>query len=202
MLANIHLAPGVDTTLLKKNFAVATYAVGALRFPIKSNKFPPTLNLVRSFCSVSGFTSHIILPYVTFLSLGTWALRTKMTLFVPFTPLIPWANCPSSFAKDIYQIFLSGTLTRCLYSLATPDIWWVTALASWIFWNCAVNEKCGMGVFLLLDLKLELGTSVSTLGGCAVCNLGGGTETSGRIMFGPEGDMWTLCWKLVENFPS
>ena len=57
------------------------------------------------------------------------------------------------------------------------------------FWNCAVNVKSGMGVFLLLDLRLELGPSVSTLRGCAVCNLGGGTETSGGIILGPEGEM-------------
>ena len=44
-----------------------------------------------------------------------------------------------------------------------------------------------MGVFLHLDLRLELGPSVSTLGVCAVCTLGGGTGTSGGIMIGPEG---------------
>ena len=125
-----------------------------------------------------------------------------MTVFFSFTLMIPWADCTSSFAKDHSQIFLSGPLTRCLYSWANPDIWWVTALASWTFWNCAVNTKCGMGFFLNLDLKLELGTSVSTLGGCAVCNLSGGTGTSGRIMFEPEGDLWTLFLKLVEYFPS
>ena len=124
-----------------------------------------------------------------------------MTVFVPFTPPIPLANCPSSFEKDLYQIFLSGNLIRCLYSWATPEIWWVTALDLWVFWNCAVKAKSGMGVFLLLDIKLEPGPSVSTLGGCAVCTLGGGTGTSGGIMLGPEGHMWTLRWKLVESFP-
>ena len=58
-----------------------------------------------------------------------------------------------------------------------------------VFWTCAVNAKSGMGFFLPLDLKLELGPSVYTLGGCAVCTLGGGTGTSGGIMLGPEGDM-------------
>ena len=62
MSANRHLAPGVDTTLLKTHFAVVTDAVGALRFPVKSNKFPPTVNLVRSFSSFSGFISQTILP--------------------------------------------------------------------------------------------------------------------------------------------
>ena len=125
-----------------------------------------------------------------------------MTVFVPFTILIPWANCPSSFAKDLSDIFLSGTLTRCLSYLATPDILWVTALASWIFWNCAVNAKCVMGVFLPLDIKLELNPSVSILGGYAVCTLCVGTGTSGRIMFGYEGYMCTLCLKLVDHIPS
>ena len=52
MYANRHLAPGVDTTLLNTQFAVVNDAVGALRFPVKSNKFPPTVNLVRSFSSL------------------------------------------------------------------------------------------------------------------------------------------------------
>ena len=46
MSANIHLAPEVETTLLKTHFALVTDAMGALRFPVKSNKFPPTVNLV------------------------------------------------------------------------------------------------------------------------------------------------------------
>ena len=187
MSAKRHLAHGVDTTLLKTHFVVLAYAVAALIFLVKSNKFPPTVDIVRSFSSFSGFTSHTIFPYVIFSSFGTWDLGMKMTVFVPFTILIPWANCPSSFAKDIYQIFLSGPLIRCLYSWATQDIWWVTTLASWVFWNCGVNAKIGMGAFLPLDINLELGPSVSTLGGCAVYTLGGGTGTSGGVMLGPEG---------------
>ena len=70
MSANRHLAPGVDTTLLNKYFAVATDAVGALIFPVKSNKFPPTVNLVSSLSSFSGFNLHTILPNVTFYLLG------------------------------------------------------------------------------------------------------------------------------------
>ena len=61
MLANRHLAPGFDTTLLKKYFAVVIDDVGSLRLPAKSNKLPPTINLVRSFSSFYGFTSHTIL---------------------------------------------------------------------------------------------------------------------------------------------
>ena len=66
MSDNRHLAPGLDTTLLKTHFAVVTDAVGALILPVNSNKFPPTVNLVRSLSSFSGFTLHTILPYVTF----------------------------------------------------------------------------------------------------------------------------------------
>ena len=62
MSANRHLAPGVDTTLLKTHFTVVTDAVGDLRFPVNSNKFPPTVNLVRSFYSFYGFISQTILP--------------------------------------------------------------------------------------------------------------------------------------------
>ena len=63
--------PWVDTTLLKTHFAVVTDAVGALRFPVKSNKFLPTANIVRSFSYFYGFTSQTILPYVMFLYLWT-----------------------------------------------------------------------------------------------------------------------------------
>ena len=65
MSFNRHLAPGVDTTLLKTHFSLVTDSVVALRFPVKSDKFPPIVNLVRSFSSFSGFTLHTILPYAT-----------------------------------------------------------------------------------------------------------------------------------------
>ena len=101
MSANRHSASGIDTTLLKKHFAVVTDAVGTLRFPVKSNTFPPTVNLVSSFSSFNGFAWQTNLSYVTFKYFGTCVLETKMTAFVPFTLLIPWANCPSSFEKYI-----------------------------------------------------------------------------------------------------
>ena len=94
---------------------MVTDAFGVMIFPVNSNKFLPNVNLVQSFSSFYGFTSHTILPYVTFLSFGTCVLGTKITVFVTFKVLIPWDNCPSSFAKDLSQIFLSGNLTRCLY---------------------------------------------------------------------------------------
>ena len=187
MLANRHLAPGVDTTLLKTHFAVATNAVWALILPVNPNELPSTVNLVSSFFSFSGFTSQNILPYVTFLSLGTWYLGMNMTVFVPLTSLTPWANCTNSFEEDLSQNFLSGPLIRCLFSWAAPEIWWVTALVSRVFWHCAVNAYCGQGFFLPLDLKLELCPPLSTLGCCAVFTLGGGIWTSGGKLLGPDG---------------
>ena len=89
MLANRYLAPGVDTTLLKTHFAVVTDGVGALRFPVKSNRFPPTVNLVLSVSYFSGFTSQTIFPYVTFLSYHSETPIMNTTVFVPLNPLIP-----------------------------------------------------------------------------------------------------------------
>ena len=57
-------------------------------------------------------------------------------------------------------------------------------------------------IFLQLDLKLELGPPVSTLGGCAGLTLGDDTGKSRRMMSGPEWDMWTLRWISVELLPS
>ena len=71
MSDDIHLDPGFDTTLLKTHFVVVTATFGALIFPVKSNKFPPTDNLVRYFSSFSGFTAHTIFSYIHFLYFGT-----------------------------------------------------------------------------------------------------------------------------------
>ena len=171
---------------------MVTGAVGELIFPVKSNKFPPTVNPVRSLSFFSGFTLHTIFPYVNFSSFGTCVLEMKITAFVPFTVMIPWDSCSSSFAKDLSHIFLSGPLTRCLYFWETPDILWVTVLASLTCWNCADNAKLGTVFLFPLDLKLELVPPVFTLGGCAGRTIGGGTGKSGRIVCGPEGDMWTF----------
>ena len=62
MSANRDLVPGVDTTLLKTHFDVVTDAMGALRFPVESNKFSPTVNPMRSFSCFSGFILQTILP--------------------------------------------------------------------------------------------------------------------------------------------
>ena len=48
----------------------------------------------------------------------------------------------------------------------------------------------GKDFFLQLDIKLELGPLVSILEGCAGLTLGGGTGMPGRMMCGPEVDMW------------
>ena len=53
----------------------------------------------------------------------------NMMVFLPFTVLIPWDNCPSSFANDCSQNFLFWPLTTYLYSWATPDMGWVSKLA-------------------------------------------------------------------------
>ena len=57
MSASRHLDPGIETTLLKTHIAVVTDAVGALIFPVKSNKFPPIVSIVCSFSSFYGFIS-------------------------------------------------------------------------------------------------------------------------------------------------
>ena len=62
MSASRHLDPGVETTLLKTHFAVVNDDLGELIFTVKSNKFPPTVNIVRYFSSFSGFISQTILP--------------------------------------------------------------------------------------------------------------------------------------------
>ena len=115
---------------------------------------------------------------------------------------MPWFSCPNSFAKYLSQIFLFGPLTKCLYSWATPEILWVTKFASLGFGNCAVNAYRGQGVLLPLDLKLEMGPPVYTLGGCALFTLGDGIRTSGGIICVPDGYLCTLCWKFAGSFPS
>ena len=176
--------------------------VGALICTVKSNTFSLIVNMVRSFSSFSGFNSHTILPYVTFIFFGTCFFGVKINVFVTFTFMIPWTNCPSSFANECYHLFLFGTLTICLYSWATPDILCVTVLNSLTFSHCAANANFGTVFFLKLDIKLELGPPVSTLGGCTGLTLGVVTGTYGIIMCGTEGGMWTFRWKYVGLFPS
>ena len=52
----------------------------------------------------------------------------------------------------------------------------------------------GAWIFLfIIDLKLELGLPMSTLGGCAVLTLGDGLGTQGGIVCGLDGELWILC---------
>ena len=60
-------------------------------------------------------------------------------------------------------------------------------------WLCAVNAYYGLIFLFPLDLKLELGPPMSSLGGCAVFTLGDGIVTSGGIVCGPDGDLLILC---------
>ena len=55
-----------------------------------------------------------------------------------------------------------------------------------------------MGFFLPLDFKLELGPSLSTLGGCAFYTLVGGTGTLGRIFL----ELKETCGRCAENLWS
>ena len=88
MSDSTHLAHGVDTTLLKIHFAMVTDAVGELRFLVKSNKFPPTVNIVRSLSSFSGFTSQNILPYVTFFVFGDLIFWIECDCICPLYPSV------------------------------------------------------------------------------------------------------------------
>ena len=69
----------------------------------------------------------------------------------------------------------------------------MTGFASQGVWPCAVNSYRGWIFIFLIDLKLEMGPPMSTLGGCAVFTLGDGIGTSGGIVCGPDGDLWILC---------
>ena len=55
-------ALGVDITLFRRHFVVVTEAVGVLRFPGKSRRFPHTVRRVRYFSALSGLMSQFILP--------------------------------------------------------------------------------------------------------------------------------------------
>ena len=58
--------------------------------------------------------------------------------------------------------------------------------------DCANNAKFETGFFLQLDLKLDPAPPVYTLGCCTGRTFVGDIGTSGRMMCGPERDMWTL----------
>ena len=84
------LAFGMDMTLLRRHFAVVTEAVGVLRFPVQSNKFPPTVRRVWQCSSLSGLMLQTIFPSVTVFSpKGTFYFGMKLILSVPLMFLIP-----------------------------------------------------------------------------------------------------------------
>ena len=125
--ANRNLTPGVDNTLLSTHFSIVTDAVGALTFPVKSNKLTPMI--IWFFLSLVCFLAHY-LSVCDLFYFGTCVFGINIIVFVPFVVLIPWDKCLSSFENECSQFFLSGPLTRCLYSWATPDMGWVNVLAS------------------------------------------------------------------------
>ena len=61
MSAIMHLSLGLDTTLLNKHLTVVTVAVGLLRVPEKSNKFPLTVRQVPWVSDLLGQISQTIL---------------------------------------------------------------------------------------------------------------------------------------------
>ena len=175
---NRHLAPGVDTKLLKANFAVVTDAVGALRLSVKSSKFPPTVNIVRSFSYFSGFTLHTVFAACYFFIFWDLCFGNENNWICPFyrsdtLGLLPQLICKGSSPNFPVRSFdqMSVFLGNSIYLMGD--------------YIGAINEKWVLGSFLPLDIKLELGPSVSTLGGCVGCIVGGGTWTSWRIMCGP-----------------
>ena len=61
MSAIMHLSLGLDTTLLNKHLTVVTVAVGLLRVPEQSNKFPLTVRQVPWVSDLLGQISQTIL---------------------------------------------------------------------------------------------------------------------------------------------
>ena len=66
MSAVRHMVLRVETMLFRRHFVVVTIAVGVLKTPEKSSKFPPTVILVRCVLNLYGLMSHTFFPYVTF----------------------------------------------------------------------------------------------------------------------------------------
>ena len=132
MSAVMHLAPGVEITLLKRHFAVVTVAVGVVRMPEKGSKLPHTVMRVRWVSDLFGRMSHTILGYVTLLvPNGTSDFKMKWMVFVPsILFLTPWARRPNSLANDRSQISRSGPIMRWRNSWRSPVIGFVTELAS------------------------------------------------------------------------
>ena len=90
MSAVSQLVLRVETMLFRRNFAVVNGAVGVLRTPEYSSKFPTNVSMVRCVLKLFGFMSHTVLPYVNFFVANvTSFLVMKNTVLVIFIFLIP-----------------------------------------------------------------------------------------------------------------
>ena len=102
----------MEIILLKIHFAVVKEAVGVLKFPVKSRRFPSTVRQVLFFTILLGFSSHTIFSICDLLFLGMSVLGINVMVLVPFMSLMPCANYPSSFENKRSQISLSLTFMR------------------------------------------------------------------------------------------
>ena len=106
----------VDNTPLKIILAVVRYAVGVVASPGKLIKFPPTVSQLLCVSAFCGRILATIIPKVTVLPAGTFALGINKMIFVPDGILVPTpcASWTISFANEFYQIALAGPLNICL----------------------------------------------------------------------------------------
>ena len=75
--------------------------------------------------------SKTILPYVSFLSYGTYGFGINYIVFDPTTMLTtPCAIMPTSLEKDLCQTIFSPLLTKCIHYCANPVLVWMTAFMS------------------------------------------------------------------------
>ena len=145
MSANRHLTPVVDTTMLKAHFAVVTDAVGAMRFPVKSNKFPPTVNLVIYF-------SYFLVSLCT-LFFHMWLFKIFGLLFWELKYLF------LSLSKFWYPGIIVPVYLQIIFSkFSCLRIWPYICIPGQLHifdvsitcWNCAINAKLGIVFFSLL----------------------------------------------------
>ena len=82
---NITFSVFMDIMLFAISFVVVIVAVGLLKAPSQTRKFPHTANLLICVSDLFGWISHTILPYVTFsVAKGTSLLGMNVQVFVPF----------------------------------------------------------------------------------------------------------------------
>ena len=79
----MHLAPGVEITLLKKNFGAVKVAVVVAMMPSKGNKFSHMVMQVQLVSDLFGWTLQIIMGYVTLLvANGASGFKMEWMVFV------------------------------------------------------------------------------------------------------------------------